>query len=223
MTVKEARKLIAVFMVTYPNYKLVDVDLAAATWASTLEDYTWDQVNLGFKAYARENTSGFAPVPGQIVEKIKMLTQPRELNEMEAWSLVSKALRNSAYNSIEEFAKLPELVQQAVGQPSQLQAWATDSDYNEMVASSNFIKCYRIVVQRDAEIKKMPDRMRRMIEQLNQESYSAQISDKNSSLMRRLSARSTGELEALHALTGGTGIEMTEKHKQRLLELGMIR
>lgn len=49
MTIKDARKLIAVFMVTYPNYKPIDTELAAATWADAMSEYTYEQVSVALK------------------------------------------------------------------------------------------------------------------------------------------------------------------------------
>ena len=120
MTVIEAKKIIAVMLVSFPNFKPTDVDSMAETWADMLSEYSYSQVSMALKAYIVLDTSGFAPAIGQLVAKIQTVTQSQELNEMEAWALVSKAIRNSTYNSVEEFAKLPPLVQKSVGLPDQL-------------------------------------------------------------------------------------------------------
>ena len=164
MTVKEARKFIAVLMVTYPNYKPIDVELAANTWASVTEDYSYEQINVALNAYMKSDTSGFAPAPGQIIDKIQKMAAPQYLNEMEAWALVSKAICNSGYYAVEEFAKLPPLVQKAVGLPSQLHTWSIDEYYNEMTVSREFITAYRTIVQRQEELDKMPDNIKALIE-----------------------------------------------------------
>ena len=164
MTVKEARKLIAVLMVMYPNYKPVDTELAASVWADSMEEYTYRQTDTALRAFIKTDTSGFAPTPGQLIEKIHFITHPQELNEMEAWALVSKAIRNSGYNSAKEFAKLPEPVQKAVGAPEHLRIWAMDEDYNEAVISSNFLRCYRNEAARQKEISKIPEKIRELIQ-----------------------------------------------------------
>ena len=201
MTIKEARKFVAVLMVTYPNYNPIDEELAAETWASVAEEYTYEQVDIALRSYMKTNTSGFAPVPGQIIEKIYTMTAPQELNEMEAWSLVSKAIRNSGYNSVEEFAKLPPLVQKSVGLPSQLRAWALDENYNEEVVGSNFIKCYRNELVRQRELQKMPQNVRNLIEKANVGSYSAQIAVKRQRAIESANERKQGEIKALEAQT----------------------
>lgn len=161
MTVNEARKIIAVMMVSYPNFKPIDTEIMATTWADMLSDYSYEQINVALKAYIRTDTSGFAPSIGQLVGKLQMVSQPNELNEMEAWSLVSKAIRNGYYGAEEEFAKLPEMVQKAVGNPSNLRAWAhTDEQSIENVVQSNFMRTYRAVAKRQYEQEKIPDSLR---------------------------------------------------------------
>ena len=128
MTVIEAKKIIAVMLVSFPNFKPTDVDSMTETWADMLSEYSYSQVSMALKAYIVSDTSGFAPAIGQLVGKIQTISQPQELNEMEAWSLVSRAIRNSTYNSVEEFAKLPPMVQKAVGLPDQLRTWAMDEN-----------------------------------------------------------------------------------------------
>ena len=217
MTIKEARKFVAVLMVTYPNYNPIDEELAAETWAGVTEEYTYKQVDIALRSYMKSNTSGFAPAPGQIIDKIYTMTAPQELNEMEAWSLVSKAIRNSGYNSTEEFSKLPPLVQKAVGLPSQLRTWALDENYNEEVVSSNFIKCYRNELARQREFQKMPQNVRNLIENANVGSYSSQIAEKRQQSIETANDRKQSEIKALemkHEV-----VPMPEKYKERLEDM----
>lgn len=163
----EARKIIAVMMVSFPNYKPVDIDMTATVWADMFSEYTYEQVNAALKAYILSDNSGFAPGIGQIMDKIQMITVPQELNEMETWSLVSKAIRNGYYGAEKEFARLPPAVQRAVGQPSQLRAWASDENYNEIVVSSNFMRSYRLELQRTQQVSKLPQNMQTVINDVN--------------------------------------------------------
>lgn len=197
MTFNEAMKFVAVLMTIYPNYNPADEELAAQVWADVTEDYTYEQVDAALKSYMRTNTSGFAPVPGQIIDKIHTMTQPQELNEMEAWSLVSKAIRNSGYNSVEEFSKLPPIVQNAVGLPSQLRTWALDENYNEEVAMSSFQRAYKAELKRHEELQKMPQNVRQLIKKANVGSYSAQIAEKRQQAIESANERKQGEIKAL--------------------------
>lgn len=87
--------------------------------------------------------------------------QSDELNETEAWNLVSRAIWNSIYHAEEEFSKLPEIVQKAVSSPGQLEEWAKSGNVDGTwwsVVQSNFQRTYRAEVQREQERRKLsPD------------------------------------------------------------------
>ena len=78
MTENEAKKLLAVMTVTYPNYKLANVDFAAKVWSDMLVEFTYSQAGAALKAYIRSDTSGFAPTPGQIISQIVKMVIPEE-------------------------------------------------------------------------------------------------------------------------------------------------
>ena len=166
MRIEEARKIIAVMLVSYPNFKPIDTELMATTWADMLNEYSYEQVSVALKCYITTDTSGFAPSIGQLIDKLKTVEQPQELNELQAWGLVRKAINNSGYHSEEEFAKLPPLVQKAVGTPGQLKQWGlSDIESIETVAQSNFMRTYRAVAKREDEVSRMPKEIRQLIQQ----------------------------------------------------------
>ena len=216
MTVKEARKLIAVFMVAYPNYKPIDTELAATVWADATEEYTYEQINMAFKVYTKTSTSGFAPTPGQLIDKIHEITQPKELGEMEAWALVYKAICNSGYNSIEEFAKLPPLVQKAVGLPDNLREWSLTENLNLEVVSSNFMRSYKAVILREKEFAKMPSDVKAIIQNAAQETYSAQIDDLREQTIKS-AKRKESEIKSLELKS--EGVTTPDRVKERLKEM----
>lgn len=164
MTREETIELLMMVQAAFPNYKPPDKTVAVNTWFLMLADYPYQQAQMALKAYIATDTSGFAPSIGQIIDKIQIITNPAELNEMEAWSLVSKALRNGNYKSREEFEKLPDLVKEAVGSPENIHNWAqSDIKSIESVIQSNFIKSYRIVVNRQKEMQKLPKDIKAVI------------------------------------------------------------
>ena len=180
MTKKEVRQLLAMTQAVYPNYNPPSREAAVNAWLMCLSQYDNNVVMAAFKAYITTDTSGFAPSIGQLLDKLHTIQSPQELNEMEAWSLVSKALRNGYYGAVEEFDKLPPLVQKAVGSPDNLRNWSqTDVKAIETVIQSNFIRSYAAIVKREYEIKKMPADVQALIEDVNKTSYSAQIGMKN--------------------------------------------
>lgn len=212
MTEKEVRQLLAMTQAVYPNYNPLSREAAVNAWLMCLSEYDNNVVMAAFKAYMTTNTSGFAPVPGQLIEILQTLTQPSELNELEAWSLVRKALKNCGYNSEQEFAKLPTVVQKTVGTPQQLKIWACDSEFNENVVSSNFIKTYRTEVKRATELNKMPSDVKKLIEMVNTNSVSAQIASENkrtiSLSLEDKEAEETGKMEVRNS------VHMPEKYKK---------
>ena len=163
---------------SYPNYKPNDISETVDVWQMMLSDYDYNLVAMALKAYILSDTSGFAPSIGQLVGKIQTLTKPQELNEMEAWSLVCDALKNCGYNYVEEYEKLPPLVQKAVGLPTQLREWSLTENLNKDVIGSNFMRCYRIEVERQNEISKMPKDVMEMLEKVSSASYYSQIEQK---------------------------------------------
>lgn len=170
MTDKETRKIIAVLMVAYPNYKPINIDFTVSVWTNMLSDYSYSEVDMAIKTYISTDTSGFAPAIGQVIDKIKSITTPRQMTDAEAWSLVRKAISDSSYNATDRFNELPVTCQRAVGSPAQLRMWALDASYNENVVSSNFMRSYRTEVARQNELSRMPSEVRQIIGKINNNS-----------------------------------------------------
>ena len=199
---EEAAKLLMMMQGAYPNYKPLDKTVTVNTWHLALSDISFDFAQQAFLAYLRSDTSGFAPAPGQLIALVQSLHTPKQMNELEAWTLVEKAIRNSSYNSESEFSKLPPLVQKAVGSPGQLRSWAMDEEYNGQVASSNFMRTYRTEAKRQEEYEKMPDNLKKLIDQTNANSYSAQIQQKNQEAMKIALKGETAKIEVNEEITG---------------------
>lgn len=215
MTETEVRKLLAMTQAVYPNYNPPSREAAVNAWLMCLSEYDNNVVMAAFKAYITTDTSGFAPSIGQLLDKLHLIQNPQELNEMEAWSLVSKALRNGYYGAVEEFNKLPPLVQKAVGSPDNLRNWSqTDTNSIENVVQSNFIKTYRAVVNRENEIKKMPADVQTLIENVNKTSYSAQIGTKNREAIKLSLEDNKNQNKPIK------GVPMPKEIKERIEQIG---
>lgn len=216
MTREQVQDLLAMVQATYPSYNPPSKTAAVNAWYMALEKYNADDVAMAFKSYMKTNTSGFAPAPGQLIDKIHVIKQPQELNEMEAWALVSKAIRNSTYNSVEEYEKLPQLVQKAVGLPEQLRVWALDENYNEQVIMSQFQKCYRIEVSRQNEFQKLPSEVKGLIQNTSKNSHRAQIQEKRDLVIKSsLEDKNTLKIE-----NKSDGVSMPDWAKEKLHEMG---
>lgn len=187
MTREETVKIIRIICGSFPNFKPSDLSETVDIWNMMLEEYTYNQIAGALKSYILADSTGFAPSIGQLIAKVKTIEEPAQLNESEAWGLVSKAIRNGYYGAVEEFSKLPPLVQKAVGIPDNIRNWSqTNLESVETVIQSNFLRAYRVEAQRAAEISKMPSDVKTMIENTSQNSYSAQIANKNKCSVKSL-------------------------------------
>lgn len=187
MTREETVKIIRIICGSFPNFKPSDLSETVDIWNMMLDEYTYNQIAGALKSYILSDSTGFAPSIGQLIAKVKTIEEPAQLNETEAWGLVSKAIRNGYYGAVEEFSKLPPLVQKAVGTPDNLRNWSqTNLESIETVIQSNFLRAYRVEAQRAAEISKMPSDIKTMIENTSQNSHSAQIANKNKCSVKSL-------------------------------------
>ena len=182
MTFKEFGQLADAIKTYFPKDNMLPTAESMELWFDMLKDLDYQSASYGLKKYVSLNK--FPPTISDIRECAASISDPGELNEMEAWALVRNAIANSIYQSVEEFTKLPPLVQKAVGLPGQLRIWAMDEDYSEAVVSSNFIKTYRTVLARKEEDKKIPAQVRRLIEKTYNGSYPAQIDRKRQDIIK---------------------------------------
>ena len=171
MTREETIKVLAVLKAAYPAFyrgmKADELNGIVNLWASQFEGDDYKTVGAAVQAHIATDTKGYPPHIGAIKEAIRKITQPDEMSEMEAWSYVASALRNSGYNSVAEFDKLPPVVRRIVGSPSQLREWAMmDSDTVQSVVQSNFMRSYRVRAQSEREYLALPEIVRELMGQL---------------------------------------------------------
>ena len=215
MTKNEVIKLLMTIQTFYPNYQVENKEFTINAWYAIIGDCDYKPMEKALQAYITTDTSGFAPNIGQLLDKLHAIQNPQELNEMEAWSLVSKALRNGYYGAVEEFNNLPPLVQKAVGSPDNLRNWSqTDTNSIENVVQSNFMRSYRLVVNRENEIKKMPADVRTLIENVNKTSYSAQIGTKNQQTIKLSLEDNKSQDKPIK------GVPMPKEIKERVKQIG---
>ena len=176
MTEEETAKILTTITVAYPNFKVVDAEATINLYFSMLKEYPYNICDSALKAYITADTTGFAPSIGKLIERINQLTQPQMLNELEAWNIVSKALRNGCYGASEEFEKFPPIIKKIIGSPSMLQMWATDEYFNESVVSSNFMRAYRQEIEVQKELIALPADVKALIANNN---YSKQLEETN--------------------------------------------
>lgn len=169
MTREDVKRLLMTIEAIYPNFKIRDLQITLDAWYEIMCDQDSSAIFASLKQYSRTSRTGFAPDPGELIQGAYDLFSKNEtLSIGEAWSLVRKAISRSSYYAEDEFNKLPPTVQKAVGSPWQLRAWATDSTFNEGVASSNFIKAYETECDRAKADALMAPSVKELIESVGQ-------------------------------------------------------
>lgn len=171
MNKKETSKIIAVLMASYPNFlnnkSAAEIQATVNIWAEMLEDYEYKEVSMAVKAYITQGTGQFAPSIGQVIDKIiSFKNYGNELTEQEAWNIVSKAIKNSAYHATEEFERFPEILKQLVGSPSQLREWGQmPVEQVQSVVASNLMRSYKAKAISERENKALPSDVKALINQ----------------------------------------------------------
>ena len=168
MTKAETVRILAVLKAAYPhafkNLTKADAEAMLNLWAMQFEADSADLVAAAVNALISSRQAGYSPTIGEVKAQMQKLTAKEELSEAAAWALVSKACANGIYGYREEFAKLPEAVQRAVGAPEQLKAWAMmDEDTVESVVASNFKRSYRADQERQKENEMLPKEVKDML------------------------------------------------------------
>ena len=97
------------------------------------------------------NSFKFPPTIADVKDKMYELTKQDTETPVEIWNAIKKAMRNSAYNAVEEFERLPEVAKKFVGSPNQLREWAIGTDYNDGVVKGQFFKQVEVIKQREKD------------------------------------------------------------------------
>ena len=167
MTKAEFSILAKAMKAVYSDPKFIADTDAMMVWYELLKDIQYELCQAAIHKYM--STNKFPPTIADIRQLATEISTPEVLNEMEAWSLVYKAICNSAYHAKEEFDKLPKECQKAVGNPAILREWAglEVSEVNTVI-QSNFMRSYKVESKRSQEFKQLPQSTREYIGALSQ-------------------------------------------------------
>ena len=106
----------------------------------------------------------FPPTIADVKEKIRLITQPESMSEMEAWGKVLSAIKSANYSAIDNFNNLPAIIQKIIGSPNQLREWAMmESDITNSVVQSNFMRSYKARVAQEKEYAALPNSAKEMM------------------------------------------------------------
>lgn len=168
----EVQKILMEIEVIYPNFKngITNPTALIDIWHKFLQKYEYADISTALIEFVETSNNSFAPSISQLIGIVKShKTIPVKLslmNSAEAWAAVRIALQNSAYNSTQEFEKLPKLIQKAIGSANQLHVWAIDPDYNEGVISSVFKRNYEEVCNKEMQYRTLTPEQRQGVDQL---------------------------------------------------------
>ena len=125
MTQAETIKILAMIAEMYPAFlKDRNPNMTSQLWHRAMENLPYEAVQTALMEFFATDTKGFAPSPGMLREIILSHMAKEEMTEMDAWKLVSKAIRQSTYYSRQEFEKLPPVLQRIIRSPQALHDWA---------------------------------------------------------------------------------------------------
>ena len=181
MNKSETASLMAIIKLAYPQYysRQDEILSAVSLWSEMFKEDDFKVVSAGVKSFIASDTKGFPPSIGMIKQYISKITTPEAMTEVEAWGIIKKALRNSSYNSKEEFEKLPEELQRLLGSHTQLKEWAREEMTTlDSVIASNFMRSYRARIQSIREYQALPKDVKQFIGKMSN-TMSLEILKKN--------------------------------------------
>ena len=167
MTMDETIGILGIMKIAYPNfYKNLSKEEAQQTamlWAQMFEGDNSKVVTEAVKALIC--TLKYPPTVADVKEKMRLITKPKEVTEMEAWNQVKGAI--SYYSAGDNFENLPATLKKLVGSANQLREWALmNAEHVETVVKSNFMRSYTARVKADEQLESLPESTKELINSL---------------------------------------------------------
>lgn len=161
MTEHEFSILVAAMKSVYSDPKFIADSFAAKTWYSLLKDISYKDASNAVERYM--STRHFPPTVADIKEMCYK-NENYDMNELEAWAIVYRAICNSGYYYQEEFEKLPKTIQKTIRDPRMLYEWSQlGTEEVQTVIKSNFEKTYKTECARQQEFGQMPEKIQQLI------------------------------------------------------------
>lgn len=166
---EEFKKIVKGLKSIFSDPKFIADQDAFDMWYALLKDLDYEVASMATQAYMQ--TEKFSPTPADIRKYASQITSPltNDMSEVEAWGMVSKAVCNSLYHSEEEFAKLPKLIQQTLGNHIRLRELAElEPSQLQTVEASNFMRSYKAKLESHKREMQLNDSLRLSISQMRQ-------------------------------------------------------
>lgn len=168
MTQEEFSLTAAAMKAVFTDPKFLPDKHAIGVWYGFLKDLTNAQCQAAVSEYI--STHKFPPTIAEIRELAFKRTQPvaeSSVSSLEAWARVRKAVRNGTYGAEQEFERLPEAIQAALGTPANIREMAAmDSEKLETVEKGRFIRAYESAVAQIHEDAQIPPAIKALIERV---------------------------------------------------------
>ena len=161
MTREEFAIIVKALKAVYTSPSFIPDADAFNVWYEMFKDVDYKILNYSTRQYML--TGKYPPTIADLREIAANLMKKSDMPELEAWAIVSEAIRDSTYHAQERFDAFPEAIKKAVGSASNLRAWGMSADYNENVTQSHFIKAYKNVLQREKGISVLTPDLKRII------------------------------------------------------------
>ena len=144
MNRKEVLYILGILQTAYPGFyrgqSKEQLEATVRLWERQFAGKDYKLVCAAVEALISTRTETYPPNIGAVNEMISKMADP-EITPMEAWGYVRRAMQNGIYGAEYEWECLPESVKASIT-PEQIRAWAMDEDFNEGVASSNYMRSY---------------------------------------------------------------------------------
>lgn len=158
MVKEEWKEGVAILKSFYTSQNFLPDALTWNVWLEGLKDIPYEIIKRSIVIYSQTNK--FPPTVADLREIALSFVPGEKLNEMQAWALVGKAVRNSMNNAETEFDKLPALVQISVGSPSVLKEWAKMEEDKMSIAQAQFLKSFKANQIREKNLMMLSDGIR---------------------------------------------------------------
>lgn len=166
MTAREFGILADAIKTYFPRDNVLPTEHALKLWYMELKDIPYEMAYTALRRHT--STSNFAPTIADIRMGVAEIKNGEGMNESEAWDIVMRAVKRSAWHSEEEFEKLPTAIKQVVRSPQRLLSWALDENFNQSVESSNFQRAFRIEQQKEFRNRSLSPDIQRLIQSLTE-------------------------------------------------------
>lgn len=151
MTQAETQRILAIITEMYPMFRNNrNPTSTAQIWSMLFKNAPYDKVENALMEFIATDTRGYPPNPGILRQLIMSIAAKDELSGPEAWNILYKAICRSSYYSNEEFKKLPPVIRDIIGHPSELRRLASsDTGYVTGIFCSRFLEAYNSRMEKD--------------------------------------------------------------------------